>query len=193
VPAMDDPRWQREAVEASDPGLFGAHRGWVGHVGHQRIGRNLTEQTGLEVLQGLPQFASSVHHKGPICRDRFANGLATQDKQLQGRTLRVLVVITADLEPVAAAEHHQLTVTGWCPFGTHAPSASKNVDERIKGWIPPQLQSRARRNGRMNQRDGRVCVDPGPRWPPTSPAITRTNALASADSASFTAAASMPW
>jgi hypothetical protein len=43
---------QREAVETSDPCLFGAYRGWVGHVGHQGISRNLTEQPGLEVLQG---------------------------------------------------------------------------------------------------------------------------------------------
>src|SRR5260370_31492741 len=91
----DDPKRQREAVEPSDSGIFGAYRGWVGHVGHQGISRNLTEQPGLEVLQGLPQFGSTVHHKGPICRDSFADGLAAQDEQLQGRTLRVLVVITA--------------------------------------------------------------------------------------------------
>ena len=103
VPAMDDLKRQREAVETSDPGLFGAYRGWVGHVGHQGISRNLTEQPGLEILQGLPQFGPSVHHKGPIRRDRFANGPATQDKQLQGRTLRALAVIAADLEPVASA------------------------------------------------------------------------------------------
>ena len=54
----------------------------------------------------------------------------------------VLVVITADLEPVASAEHHQLTVTYRSPLGTHAPSASKNVDERVKGLIPRRLQSR---------------------------------------------------
>ena len=76
----DDPKRQREAVEASDPGFFGAYRGWVGYVGHQGIGRNLTEQPGLEVLQGLPKFGLGVHHKGPIRRDRFANGLATQNK-----------------------------------------------------------------------------------------------------------------
>src|SRR6202045_5557530 len=103
----DDPKRQREAVEASDPGIFRAYRGWVGHVRHQRISRNLTEQPGLEVLPRLPTFGSSVHHKGSIGRDRFANGPATQDEQLQGRTLRDLGVITSDLEPVAAAEHRQ--------------------------------------------------------------------------------------
>ncbi len=56
---MDDLKRQREAVDASDPGSLGAYRGWVGHVGHQGISRNLTEQPGLEVLQGLPQFGSS--------------------------------------------------------------------------------------------------------------------------------------
>src|SRR6478736_5019328 len=35
-----------------------------------------------------------------------------------------------------------------------------------------------------------VCVDPGPRWPPTSPAIPRTNAPASADAAAVELAAS---
>jgi hypothetical protein len=75
----------REAVGASDPGIFGAYRGWVGHVGHQGISRDLTEQPGLEVLQRLPQFGPSIHHEGPIGRDWFANGQATQDKQLQGR------------------------------------------------------------------------------------------------------------
>jgi hypothetical protein len=135
---------QREAAEASDPGFFGAYRGWVGDVGHQGVRRNLTEQPGLEVLQGLPQFGFSVHHKGAVRRDWFANGPAPQDKQFQGRTSRVLEVITADLEPVAAAEHHQLTVTYRSPLGTHAPSAGENVDERIEGRIPRQLQSNFR-------------------------------------------------
>ena len=53
---MDDPKRQREAIEASDPGLLGPYRCWVGDVGHQGIRRNLTEQPGLEVFQGLPQF-----------------------------------------------------------------------------------------------------------------------------------------
>ena len=74
VPVMDDPKWLQEAVEASDPGSFGTHRGWVGYVGHQRTGRNLTEQPGLEILQGLPKFGFGVHHERPIRRDRFANG-----------------------------------------------------------------------------------------------------------------------
>jgi hypothetical protein len=34
---------QREAAEASDPGFFGAYRGWVGDVGHQGVRGNLTE------------------------------------------------------------------------------------------------------------------------------------------------------
>jgi hypothetical protein len=92
---------QRGLVEASDSGVFRAYRAGVGHVWHQGIGRNLTEQARLEVLQGLAQFGLSVHHERPIRCDRFADGLAAQDKQLQGRTSRVLLVVAADLEPVA--------------------------------------------------------------------------------------------
>jgi hypothetical protein len=78
-------------------------------------------------------------------------------------------------------------------LGTHAPRAGKNVDERIKGrMIPRQLQPRARRNGPMDQRDGRVRR-PRAAVATDLAAITRTNAPASADTASFTAAASMPW
>jgi hypothetical protein len=47
---------QREAIDVSDPGFLGAYRGWVGDVRHQRIRWDLTEQPGLEVLQGPPQF-----------------------------------------------------------------------------------------------------------------------------------------
>src|SRR5258707_550918 len=68
-----------------------------------------------------------------------------------------VAVVPADLEPVAAAEHRELTVADRSPLGTDAPSPGKHVDERIEGPIPRQLQSRARRNGGMDQCDGRVC------------------------------------
>src|SRR6202008_2907088 len=126
-----DPGWltgyrrysQRNArpSRASDPGVFGAYRGWVGHIGHQGIRRNLAEQPGLEVLHGPPQFGPGIHHKGSICRDRFADGPATQDQKLQGRTSRVWAAITADLEPAAAAEYHQLTIMYRSGLGTDAP------------------------------------------------------------------------
>src|ERR1700759_5702096 len=90
----DDTASQRGGVEASDPSVFGTYRGRIGHVGHQCIRRNLTEQPGLEVLHGLPQFGSRVHHEGPICLHRLADGSATEDQKLQGRTSRVLAVIT---------------------------------------------------------------------------------------------------
>src|SRR4029077_10821204 len=139
-------QFAKRAIGSSDPGVLGAYRRRVGYVGHQSISRNLTEQSGLEVFHGLPQFGGGVHHEGPIRRDRFANGLSTQDEQLHGRSSRVLEIITSDLEPLAAAEHHQLTVMYRSPFGTHAPSAGENVYERVEGRIPGQLQSRAWRN-----------------------------------------------
>jgi hypothetical protein len=61
---------QREAVEASDPGFFGAYRGWVRDVGHQGVRWDLTEQPGLEVREGLAQFdivgSDNVAH-GLVC------------------------------------------------------------------------------------------------------------------------------
>src|ERR1700752_2124491 len=77
------PHLAGRAIESSDPGVLGAYWGGVGYVGHQSISRNLTEQPGLEVFHGLPKFRCSVHHEGAIRRHRFANGLSTQDEQLQ--------------------------------------------------------------------------------------------------------------
>src|ERR1700757_884175 len=134
---------------ASDPCLFGAHRARIRLIGHQRIGRDFTEQDGLEVLQGLSEFRFGIHYKGSVRRDRLPDRLAPQDEQFQGGAAGILVIVGADLEPVA-------------PGDTVACSS-------VIG----------------------VCVDPGPGWPPTSPAITRTSAPASAEATKATWSASM--
>jgi hypothetical protein len=94
----------------SDPCLFGAHRARIRLIGHQRIGRDFTEQAGLEVLQGLSEFGFGIHYKGSVRRDRLPDRLAPQDEQFQGGAAGILVIVGADLEPVAPAEHDELAL-----------------------------------------------------------------------------------
>ena len=143
-------------------------------MGHERIRGDRAEPPGLEVLERLLQLGSGVHHERPVGRDRLADGLAAQEKHLQCLTARVLAVARADLDPIAGPEHHQLAV-GWAPVVPDPACAGENVDEGVEDGIPRQC---SRAPGAMVAWTSviGVCVDPGPRCPPSSPAITRTSA-----------------
>ena len=72
-----------DRCRGSDPGVLGAHRVGVGHVGHQGVGRDGPQPAGLEVLERLPDFVLGVHHEGAVVLDGLPDGLAPEDQRLE--------------------------------------------------------------------------------------------------------------
>ena len=166
---------RRQTLEGSDAGVLRAHRVRVGHVRHQRVGRDRSQPTCFEVLEGLPDFGLRVHDEGPVVLDRLPDRLAPEDQASRWLGPGLGCASSARSETKSPAPN----VTS-CPLGdrptvaAHTPGAGQEIDERVEAWVP-----RAARAGAPGATDAcmkaiGVWVDPGPRCSPTSPAMIRT-------------------
>jgi hypothetical protein len=145
----------------------------------------------LEVLERLLEFLAGVHDERAVVRHRLADRLAAQDHDLQVRGVPVLLLVRADGQRGTRAEDRGLPM--WIGRRS-APTAAPghHVREGVEVLAPRQRDLRAGRHVAWIMVIG-VCVMPGPWWPSSSPAMTRSSAPPSGVVSSWTWPPRMSW
>src|SRR5665213_182192 len=116
---------------------------WVGvwHVRHERVRRDDTEATRLEVLERFSDLRPRVHHERTVVLDGFTDRLTAEDKELKVGRARVLLVVSAEAEIVAGTERGQLTHLDGATLSSHVARTGEHVDQCIERWVPWQIHS----------------------------------------------------
>jgi hypothetical protein len=137
------------------------------------------------VLHRLDEFRLGVHHERAVLEHRLADRPAAQDQDLERGPVRILQRLGGHADPIAGAEHRQLSLVDRMADRSDRTPAGQHIDKRVE----------SRFHGRFSRAPGSivacanvigVCVAPGPGWPSMSPAMMRTNAPPSSEDSSFT-------
>src|SRR5215207_11383303 len=108
---------------------------------------------GLEVLEGLDQLGTGVHHERTVGGHRLADGLATKDQDVELLVAALLGAGGLDGEHVAGAVDGQLAHADRLAPGPGRARPGQHVDQGVEVGPPGQLQPRPRGQGGVLQRD----------------------------------------
>jgi len=112
---------------------------------------NRPQPARLVVLERLDQLGAGVHDEWPVRRDRLADRLAAEQQDVQ-----VAAGVRRERDRVPGAEHGQLPHPDRPLLGPDGAAARQHVGQRVEVLAPRQPHPRARRHGRVHQRDRRV-------------------------------------
>src|SRR6266480_4505129 len=104
-------------------------------MGHQCVGRDRAQTTGLEVLQRLDDLSSGVHDEWPVVLDTLSNGFAAQYEDLEVDSAGVLAVVGPHAHPVSSTERHELTALHRSAFAAHPAGSGQDVHEAVEAGV----------------------------------------------------------